>query len=69
MLSLIHEKYYDLGPTLVHEYITQQHGYTFCVETLCKWMIADGIWKPKQKSCKVHQCRDRRSCHGELIQI
>lgn len=69
VLSLIHEKYYDFGPTLAHEYITQQHGYTFCVETLRKWMIADGIWKPKQKSCKVHQCRDRRSCHGELIQI
>ncbi|MEY8715547.1 ISNCY family transposase, partial [Francisella philomiragia] len=69
VLNLVYEKYYDFGPTLAHEYITEQYGYTFSVETLRKWMITDGIWKAKHKSCKIHQSRDRRSCYGELVQI
>ena len=68
-LKLIHEKYYDFGPTLAHEYLTEQHSFSFSVETVRKIMIADGIWTPKQKKTKVHQSRDRRACYGELIQI
>ena len=68
-LKLIHEKYSDFGPTLAHEYLTEQHGLTFSVETLRQWMIVDGIWKAKQTKCKVHQSRERRPCYGELIQI
>ena len=68
-LSLIHEKYSDFGPTLAHEYLTEQHGFKLSVETLRQWMIADGIWKAKQTKCKVHQSRERRPCYGELIQI
>ena len=68
-LMLIYEKYYDFGPTLAHEYLTEQHDFRFSVETVRKIMIADGIWKPKQKKPKVHQSRERRACYGELIQI
>lgn len=68
-LKLIYEKYYDFGPTLAHEYLTEQHSFSFSVETVRKIMIADGIWTPKQKKTKVHQSRDRRACYGELIQI
>jgi transposase len=68
-LSLIHDKYSDFGPTLAHEYLTEQHGLKFSVETLRQWLIDDGIWKAKQTKCKVHQSRERRPCYGELIQI
>jgi len=68
-LKLIYEKYYDFGPTLAHEYLTEQHDFIFSVETVRKIMIADGIWKPKQKKTKVHHSRERRACYGELIQI
>ena len=68
-LKLIHEKYYDFGPTLAQEYLTEQHDFIFSVETVRKIMITDGIWKPKQKKTRIHQSRDRRACYGELIQI
>ncbi len=33
-------------------------------------MIADGLWKPKaRKQARIHQCRPRRPCRGELVQI
>lgn len=68
-LDMIHKKYPDFGPTLAHEYLTEQHGFRNSVETLRQWMISDGVWKPKHKACKVHQSRERRPCYGELIQI
>ena len=68
-LKLIHEKYSDFGPTLAHEYLTEQHGFTFSVETLRQWMIVDGVWKAKKTKCKIHQSRERSPSYGELIQI
>ena len=68
-IRLIHEKYSDFGPTLAHEYLTKHNDVKLSVETLRQLMILDGIWKPKEKSLKVHQSRERRACYGELIQI
>lgn len=68
-LKIIYERYYDFSPTLVHEYLTEQHSFNFSAETVRKLMIANGIWKPKQRKSKIHQSRDRRACYGELIQI
>jgi hypothetical protein len=68
-LKLIAKKYSDFGPTLAHEYLTEQHVFKLSVETLRQWIIIDGIWKAKQDKCKVHQSRERRPCYGELIQI
>ncbi len=39
-------------------------------ETLCQWMIADDLWKPKaRKKARIHQRRPRRPCRDELVQI
>lgn len=68
-LELVRAHYSDFGPTLAHEYLTEQHGLKFSVETLRQWMIADGIWQAKQHRASIHQSRARRACYGELIQI
>lgn len=69
-LSLVRRNYADFTPTFAHEKLTEIHRLTFSVETLRQWMIADGIWKPKQrKQARVHQRRLRRPCLGELVQI
>jgi transposase len=44
VVRLVRERYADFGPTLAHEKITELHGAKVGVETLRKWMIADGIW-------------------------
>jgi len=69
-ISLIKERYSDFKPTFAHEKLTECHNLKMSVETLRKWMIADGIWQTKsRKTAHIHQSRPRRSRLGELIQI
>ncbi|VUS97142.1 hypothetical protein SB6409_05514 [Klebsiella pasteurii] len=70
VLSLLHDHYSDFGPTLAAEKLRERHNITVSVETLRKWMIADGLWVPySRRRPRVHQPRYRRDCLGELVQI
>lgn len=70
ILSIINENYPDFAPTFAHEKLKELHNLTVSVETLRKWMIADGLWVPNsQRKPRVYQPRYRRDCLGELIQI
>jgi transposase len=69
-IDLIRKTYVDFSPTFAHEKLTEQHGLSFSVETLRKWMIEGEIWQPKTaRKARIHPSRPRRSCKGELIQI
>ncbi|MDQ6965411.1 MAG: ISNCY family transposase [Mariprofundaceae bacterium] len=69
-LKRVRERYWDFGPTLAHEKLTEEHGFSLSVETLRQWMIADELWVPmRRKQARVHQMRERRPCFGELVQI
>jgi transposase len=69
-IDLLHSRYYDFGPTLAHEKLTEVHELTISVESVRKIMIEEGLWKPKKVKRKVvHQMRLRRACLGELVQI
>lgn len=69
-IGLVRTHYLDFGPTLAHEKLTEQHDFAHSVETLRAWMIADGLWRPRQrKRATIHQRRPRRPCRGELVQI
>jgi transposase len=69
-LRLVRERYWDFGPTLAHEKLTEEHGFVLSVETLRQWMMTDGLWVPKgRKQAQTHHMRERRSCFGELVQI
>lgn len=70
VLALVHQHYPDFGPTLAAEKLRERHNIVVSVETLRKWMIADGLWVPYVR-CKprIYQPRNRRDCFGELIQI
>ena len=70
VLGVVRARYPDFAPTLAHEKLTEQHGYTFSVETLRQWLITAGVWQPKrQRVRRVHPRRPRRPCVGELLQI
>lgn len=69
-LALIKANYADFGPTLAAEKLAERHGLHFGVETVRRWMLAEGLWKDRRQRLKpVHQPRHRRDCVGELIQI
>jgi len=69
-MALVRSRYSDFGPTLAQEKLSELHDITLSVETLRKWMIADGLWTPrKQRNKRVQQPRSRRTCFGELVQI
>lgn len=69
-LSVIQKKYYDFGPTLAHEKLTELHKLKVSVTTIRNLMIKNNIWSPhKIRKIKIHQLRTRRSREGELVQI
>jgi len=70
VLKIVKESYKDFGPTLAYEKLKEKGQITFGLEVLRRSMIADGLWKSKQKRRDhVHQARERRPCFGELIQV
>jgi len=70
VLALIKANYLDFGPTLAAEKLAERHRLLLGVETVRRWMIADGIWRDRRARLKpVHQPRYRRDCVGELVQI
>jgi transposase len=69
-LQVVRSQYPDFGPQLAHEYLKQEHGFAWSVETLRGWMIQAGLWQAKRRRLKrVHNPRERRECLGELVQI
>ncbi len=69
--KLVREKYSDFGPTLAHEKLTEIHAKKLSVESVRHIMLAEGLWKAKQKRKEkpVFQLRQRRERFGEHIQI
>ena len=68
-MGLVRKKYVDFGPTLATEKLESIDGLKLSPETLRKWFIEEGLWKPKRKKeAKVYQRRARRSRFGELLQ-
>lgn len=68
-VRLYRSEYGDFGPTLAVEYLAAEHQIAISKETLRKWLIEAGAWKPQRRRVKqVHVWRPRRSCRGELVQ-
>lgn len=68
--GLLRANYYDFGPTLAHEKLSETHGLRLSVESVRQLMISEGLWKPRRaRQAVIHQLRERRSRVGELIQI
>ena len=69
-MELVRKRYPDFGPTFAREKLVEDHGYRLSVETLRRWMMADGLWRAKtRREVRAHQSRPRRECLGDLVQI
>lgn len=69
-LSIIRERYSDFGPTLACEKLRERHNINISKETVRQLMTDVGLWIPRrERTGKIYQPRNRRSCLGELVQI
>jgi hypothetical protein len=55
------------GPTFAAEKLAER-GLPVAVRTLREWLVAEGLWQRQRKRDKHRQRRERRPCHGELVQ-
>lgn len=68
-VGIIGERYPDFGPTLASEKLAACNGIQASEETVRKWMIAEGLWRPKRRKEPHRERRERRRCFGELVQM
>jgi hypothetical protein len=68
VLKAYRKKYADFGPTLASEKLAGD-GLEVGVETLRRWLLAEGLWERKRRRDPHRTRRPRRSCFGELVQM
>jgi hypothetical protein len=61
-------RYADFGPTLASEKLAEE-GLPIAVNTLRRWLLAEGLWRRRRRRERHRKCRPRRSCFGELVQM
>ena len=65
VVDLIQTYYFDFGPTLAAEKLSEINGIKLSTETIRKWMISVKLWKPRvKKRQKIYQPRARSDCVG-----
>ena len=68
VLRAYRARYPDFGPTLACEKLADE-GLVVGVETLRRWLLADGLWTRRRHRDPHRSRRPRRSCFGELVQM
>ena len=68
VLAAYRRKYHDFGPTFACEKLADE-GLKVSVETLRRWLLAEGLWERKRHRDPHRSRRPRRSCFGELVQM
>jgi transposase len=68
-LALYREHYQGFGPTLAAEQMGERDGLAVDHETLRRWLIGEGLWRPRRDRRRRHPRRPRRLCFGELVQL
>jgi hypothetical protein len=68
VLTAYRSRYSDFGPTLACEKLADE-GLHIGVETLRRWLLAEGLWERRRHRDPHRSRRPRRSCFGELVQM
>src|SRR5438045_5562454 len=67
VLKAYRARYPDFGPTLACEKLASE-GLHVGVETLRRWLLAEGLWERRRHRDPHRSRRPRRSCFGALVQ-
>lgn len=68
VLKAYRARYPDFGPTLACEKLAAE-GLRVGVETLRRWLLAEGLWERRRHRDPHRSRRPRRGCFGELVQM
>jgi Helix-turn-helix domain len=68
VLKAYRSRYADFGPTLACEKLAEEKLHVG-VETLRRWLLAEGLWERTRRRDPHRSRRPRRSCFGELVQM
>lgn len=69
IVDLINENYYDFGPLLATEKLSEVHKIDVSKSAVRTIMIDAKIWKPKNKKKEKHRSWRQRKAHkGEMVQ-
>jgi Helix-turn-helix domain len=68
VLKAYQQRYRDFGPTFACEKLAQD-GLEVGVETLRRWLLAEGLWERRRQRDPHRSRRPRRDCFGELVQM
>jgi hypothetical protein len=68
VLQAYRRRYADFGPTLACEKLAAE-GLLVAVNTLRRWLLAEGLWQRRRRRERHRRRRPRRSCFGELVQM
>ena len=68
VIELYRERYGDFGPTLAAEKLAEAHELEVARETLRRWLVEEGLWKPARRHEQHRIRRERRACFGEMVQ-
>lgn len=73
IVSLIKEHYYDYGPALATEKLSERHNIVHDPNTIKAIMVSEKLWTPRRKQntggVKHRAWRLRRANYGELVQF
>jgi transposase len=69
ILGLVRSRYAGFGPTLAAEHLISEEKQRIHPETLRRWMLGEGLWKPARTSKQHRRRRPRREHFGELVQM
>ena len=70
ILDLYRERYSDFGPLLASEKLFELDKIKIHDETLRLWLIAEGLWRPNQRSkLKSRSWRPRKERFGQMEQM
>jgi transposase len=68
VLSRYQERYEGFGPVLAMEKLAEE-GYEIGRETLRRWLIEEGLWKPCRRVAHHRTRRERKAHFGEMVQM
>lgn len=71
IIKLLRKHYYDFGPTLAAEKLSENHHLNHDPKTIRQIMIDEKLWQPrKKKNGEEHRSwRERKASYGELVQF
>jgi len=68
-IHLYRSTYSDFGPTLASEKLLERDGIGVSDETLRRWLLETGDWKPVRRRKKHRRWRERKHHYGEMVQM